>query len=106
MEIAYFLRQLGFEPALNEKISGHETDILLREQELVVEVTHLRLPEKIESASIRVKPKSRAQDVPKGVDATHLMERHMVRYFEERKFRIYIQLLFVFVQIVWEAVTI
>jgi hypothetical protein len=87
LEIAYFLRQLGFEPELNEKISGHETDILLREQELDVEVTHLHFPEKIESASTRIKPKSKTRDVPKGVKVTHLMEEHMIRYFEEREFQ-------------------
>lgn len=88
LEIAYFLRKIGFKPELDELISDHETDILLREQELVIEVTHLHVPSKIESASTRLKPKSKIQVIPKAVDVTHLMEEHMLSYFDRRKFQI------------------
>lgn len=92
LEIAYFLRKLGFKPELNEKISDssgkkRETDILLKEQELVIEVTHLHIPDKIESASTRLKPISKSQDIPKGVDVTHMREKHMLSYFDQRKFQ-------------------
>jgi hypothetical protein len=77
LEIAYFLRQSGFEPELNEEIpdsSGNkcETDILLREQELVIEVSHLHQPYRAESASAQIKPKLKKQDTPKGINGTIL----------------------------------
>lgn len=87
LEIAHFLRESGFKPELNEEISGHETDIFLREQGLVIEVTHLHIPAEIESATARFKPKSKIQDIPGAIDVTHLMEKHMLNYFSRRRFQ-------------------
>lgn len=38
LEIAYFLRKLGLRPTLHATIGGTETDILLEQDKLVVEV--------------------------------------------------------------------
>ena len=87
LEIAYFLRKFGFKPELNEKIIGHETDILLKEQNLVIEVTHYHIPHKIESASAQFKPKSKSQEIPIAVNKTHISEKYLESYFIRKKFQ-------------------
>ena len=50
LEIAYFLKQVGLKPKLHETIQGKEIDILLGEQNLDLEITHLDIPYKVKEA--------------------------------------------------------
>ena len=93
LEIAYFLRELGFSPELNLKELSDslgkkpETDILLRDQELVIEVTHHRIPVKIQSAAVRFRPKSGSQETRKAIDIPRLGEQYLEGYFNQEKFQ-------------------
>jgi hypothetical protein len=59
LEIAYFLKQFGLKPKLHMKIQGRETDILLEEQKLVLEITHLNIPNKVKNAMGRYDPEAK-----------------------------------------------
>jgi len=86
-EIAYFLRKLGLKPKLHKKIQGREIDIFLEEQKVVLEITHLNIPEKVKSKIARFDPKSKRHIISECFDLTFLNMERMKRYLDEKKFQ-------------------
>ena len=87
LEIAYFLIRHELRPKLHEKIGGIETDIFLEKHKLVVEIKHLRIPNKVDSGSRRLYPKSKCHDIPEAVDLTFINMERMKSYLDKKKFQ-------------------
>lgn len=86
-EIAYFLRKLGLDPKLHEKICGVETDIFLEKENIVVEIKHLHIPYRVEKETVHIDPNVKSHPAPKAVNMTfHNMER-MQSYLESKNFQ-------------------
>jgi len=88
LEVAYFLKKHGLEPRLDEPICGKEPDIFLEEEELVIEVKNLHIPQKINESAKRLIPNSKVHDTPNGFDTSMHIER-MLSSLEQKFQNIY-----------------
>ena len=70
-----------------KKICGVETDIFLEKENIVVEITHLHIPYRVEKESVHLDPNVKSHPTPKAVNMTfHNMEK-MKSYLEEKNFQ-------------------
>lgn len=87
LEIAYFLKKLGLKLELHEKICEIETDIFLKQEKIVIEIKHLKIPYKVEKETKRFYPKSKSHSIRKTVNTTYLNMKRMRSYFEQKHFQ-------------------
>jgi hypothetical protein len=87
LEIYSFLKQIGLKPKLHEKIEERETDILLEEQNLDLEITHLNIPNKVKDAMAHYDPEKKKVIDGKVVDLTYLNMERMRSYLDKKKFQ-------------------
>lgn len=78
LEIAHFLKKLGLNPQLNETICGQETDIFLEDENLVIEIKHLHIPQQIEDHTKRARTKLKA------INTTFINMKRMLTYLQEK----------------------
>lgn len=89
-EINYFLKQFGLKPQLHNEIDGKETDILLEEQKVVLEITHLDIPYKVEEGLPHIDPTDKKTIVGKCYDISvyaSAYTRNMKRYLDQKRFQ-------------------
>ncbi len=87
LEVAYFLKKHGLNPKLHEKIHGKETDIFLKQENLVIEIKHLNIPYKVEKKIKRFNPKEKSHPISIAVNTTYLNMERMRSYLEEKPFQ-------------------
>jgi hypothetical protein len=87
LELTYFLKKLGLNPELHEKICGIETDIYLKQEKLVVEIKHLNIPYKVKKEIKRFDPKAKSHPILTVVNTTYLNMKRMRSYFEGKHFQ-------------------
>jgi len=87
LEIAYFLIQHGLKTELHKIIDDVETDIYIEENKVILEIKHLRIPIKVENASVRFNPKSKQHNSPKDFDKTYMNMERMRSYLNDKKFQ-------------------
>jgi hypothetical protein len=86
-EIAYFLKKFGLKPELHETICGIETDIFLKQEKLVIEIKHLRIPHAVLKKAKRFDPKAKSHPIPNDVNITYLNMKRMRSYLEQKRFQ-------------------